>query len=173
MARPRGAFHRAPARRQTSWGLGTGGTAATTVSASAVGFLGSTYQITEVTMTLVRTRGIVSFNLKNADAVGDGFFGAVGIGLATDAAVTAGIASVPTPITEAHWDGWLWHQYMSVHVGMVADVSSAGTSMTVEIDSKAMRKLEAQMVVFCAFEVVEIGTGGLDMFHDSRVLLKD
>ena len=68
--------------------------------------------------TIVRTYGLLSLMLRSATAIGDGFTGAFGIGKATAAAFTAGIASLPTPLMEVDWDGWLVHQFFDVRTGI-------------------------------------------------------
>jgi hypothetical protein len=105
-------------------------------------------------------------------SAGDGYQGAMGIGLASSAAFTAGIGSLPTPITEAAWDGWLWHRFFSVHGG-VADGSTNAGSYQIEVDSKAMRKVSDEMTIFMAGEFTEIGTALMSVFFDSRMLLKE
>jgi len=157
--------------RQTSWELGTGGTALTQLSASGASFLGSAIAPVVDGLTLVRTRGILQVQIESGTAVGDGAFGAFGIGRATSAAVAAGIGSVPTPITEQAWDGWLYHSFFAVHRGITGD-SSVSNTQSYQIDSKAMRKLPVDESIFAVIEIVEIGGVILDVWHDSRMLFK-
>ena len=158
------------ARRLTNWGAGPGGTGAANISTSSAVILGA--GITFINAgTIVRIRGEWECFLSSVTSAGDGFRGALGIGLASSAAFTAGIASLPTPITESNWDGWMWHQFFGVHRG-VADIS-AGSYLRGAIDSKAMRKVSDDFTIFAAVEVVEIGTAALDLFLDSRMLLKE
>ena len=109
MSHSRGFPRRSSPRRRTEWSEGVGGNAVTMISIGGNTLLGSFLVTTFGEETLVRVRGLLHCVLTAATAVGDGYFGAVGIGLATTAAVAAGAASVPTPITELGWDGWLYH----------------------------------------------------------------
>ena len=125
-------------------------------------------------LTLVRTRGRFDFSLSSYTSAGDGYQGAVAIGLASLPAFTAGIGSLPTPISEMGWDGWLWHSIVGIHSALAAGATAVGqiASISLEVDSKAMRKLTDQMVIFAAIEVVELGTASLNVFFDSRMLFK-
>jgi len=111
---------------------------------------------------------------------GDGFVGAVGIGIASLAAVTAGIASVPTPITEEGADNWLWHRYFRISSPFATGTTAVnGLAMNVipgalrvEIDSKSMRKFPQDLSIYAAIEVVEGGTATADAFLNTRFLAK-
>ncbi len=156
------------------WGVGPGGTAVTQLTGSGVSLLGSALSPQGSEITVMRTRGIFDAFLEGVPAAdGGGYFGAVGIGKATLSAFTAGIGSLPTPITEADWDGWLWHSFFSLHVGDVTFAGTPGAQVTMEVDSKAMRKFDIQEVLYAAVEVVETGSAVLNMRFDSRMLLQD
>ena len=173
MARPRGFSPRRGTRRATDWGFGTGGVAVTSISASGKAFVGAGYGLTtQNPVTLIRTRGEVEMFLKTGGTVGDGFRGAFGIAKASSVAFAAGIASLPGPISEINWDGWLYHRFFGVHIQDTTDFNGPATSLRFEIDSKAMRKLEVEDTVYAMLEVTEIGVATMDVFHDSRVLLK-
>jgi len=156
------------------WDSGPGGSALTTLTASGSALLGSGVSAVSSELTVIRTRGrFHSFMLGAGVSDGDGYFGAIGIGKCTLAAFTAGIASVPTPITEIGWDGWLWHSIFGVHN---PDLTFGGSPATVHdeaIDSKAMRKFDTLEVLYAAVEVVEIGTATLNIFFDTRMLVQD
>jgi len=176
VGRSRGSYRGRPRSSGLSreWGLGPGGTAVTLLSASGSSLLGSAITPAGGEITVMRTRGIFEASIvSQPDADGSGFFGAVGIGLATAAAHTAGIASLPTPITEAGWDGWLWHYFFSVHVNDITFAPNVDATQRVEIDSKGMRKLDAFGAIYAAVEVVEIGAASVNVFLDSRILLQD
>jgi len=169
----RGSFPVRTVRRQTGWGLGPGGTSVLTLSGTGSSFLGSVVVLAlEEKATLVRTRGELDVYLRTSDGVASGLQGAIGVAKATTAAVAAGIASVPTPITEADWDGWLFWHPISVHT-MDGD-TGAGPPMSqrLEVDSKAMRKWTQEETMYAAIEVVEIGAVTADVFFDSRMLVK-
>ena len=116
-------------------------------------------------MTLVRTRGDLSLFLSIATDVG-GYHGAFGIAVASAPAVVAGILSVPTPITEEDWDGWLYHRYFSCFAGgaiaaataaqQADQVNATSAALHFEVDSKAMRKLSVDESVYAAIEVIQV-----------------
>ena len=125
----------------------------------------------------MRIRGeFLAFLSLATDAL-DGFSGAVGIGIATVTAITAGVASVPTPITEAESDNWLWHRFFALKAGgpFITTADPGGnlsTQLRIEIDSKAMRKNPLELALYAAVEVVEVGTATVSFHLDSRVLDK-
>ena len=104
-------------RRLTSWEFGPGGTSETAFTTSSSAFLGSAVSLVAGVgkVTVVRTRGSFLAYLNTASALNDGYSGAIGIGIASLAAISAGIASVPTPLTEMDSDNWLFHQHFHVH----------------------------------------------------------
>ena len=172
MPRRSGFTRTSGARRLTNWGLGPGGTAAAALASSSAQILGGSIQFADAG-TVVRIRGQFDAFLNSSTSAGDGFQGAVGIGIATLAAFTAGIGSLPTPITEAAWDGWMWHQFFGIHEGGPDEGQSNTGEYHVAIDSKAMRKVSDEIVIYAAIEVVEIGTGVMQAHFDSRMLLKE
>ena len=159
-------------RRRSGWSLGPGDEARSALSVSGVQFIGGGVVPTSDGITLVRIRGLFDYYLTLATSPDDGFFGAVGIGLVEAAAFAAGIASVPTPITEISSENWLWHSFFSMHGPVVSSTESNSPAMAgrVEIDSKAMRKVNSAQVVYAAMEIVEIGTATGSIFFDTRML---
>ena len=165
---PRGG--RGRSRRLTEWGVGPGGTSVTTLTASGSSILGSGLITTEAA-TIIRIRGFFSGTLQTAGAIGEGFFGAVGIAKVQTQAFQAGIASLPTPISEADSDAWMWHSFFDIRSGVIGASDGSGV-VRMEVDSKSMRKFEGvEETMFAAVEVVEIGSVDVDFFFDSRVLL--
>jgi len=131
--------------------------------------------------TLVRTRGQLLLFLQQAAAAGDGFTGAFGIGMVTDEAFTAGVASMPGPLNSDEWDGWLFHSYFALFASSIISdtVSSAddfpnvqSAAFRLEVDSKAMRKTKSFNVMFAAVEVQEVGTADIRWAFNSRQLFK-
>jgi len=115
--------------------------------------------------------------LTLATAANDGFEGAFGIGIATAAATAAGGGSVPTPITEDASDNWMFHRYFSVKAGFpfATGADPAGNRFAFvdfEIDSKAMRKSPLETSLYAALELAEVGTAGVLVHFDSRLLVK-
>ncbi len=126
--------------------------------------------------TIVRTRGSGVLWLQTATAIGDGFEVGIGLCLVTDQAVAAGSASIPRPITNRDWDGWLWHtvEYVNAVTATIADGANAvGALVRYEIDSKAMRKWDqgAESIVG-VLEATEFGTATMRHRANTRMLLK-
>jgi len=159
------------ARRKSSWEPGPGGTGLTQFSTSSAFFVGSFVIPLTAGLTIVRIRGLLSFYLTTITSVGNGFQGAFGIGIASAAAVNAGIASVPTPITELDNENWLYWTVLSAH-GSVPLSTSLGeeTKQSIVVDTKAMRKFDDGLAIYAAAEVVELGTAVGELFFDSRAL---
>ena len=160
-------------RRLTSWEEGPGGVAATAFSSTGSLFLGSAVAPLTAGLTIVRIRGRFTIFLGLVTAAGDGFQGAMGIGIATTAAVTAGIGSIPTPISEQGDETWLYWTPISVHGAVVSSTALGEESkMDIVVDTKAMRKFDQGMSIYAALEMTEIGTSSGSAFFDSRALLK-
>ncbi len=127
-------------------------------------------------LTLIRTRGLVSLYLETVSAINSGMSGAIGMAVVTTAAVAAGVASVPSPITEDSWDGWFWHQFFDVRAitATIADGANAGSVFArFVVDSKAMRKVAEDESLIYVIEVgAESGAATLRWFADSRLLVK-
>jgi len=175
---------RSPSRRKVGWGTGPkSGTSGAPIqgisgSGSNIGTIGATPSSDGIT--LVRLRGMTHLFLATSGGVGQGFHGAIGVGIATDPAVAIGVSAVPTPITEEVWDGWLWHTYFSLTAAGAITAAGAALSWSGEgesavrivVDSKAMRKIAVTETIYCVIEVVEIGAATLDWSFNSRTLSK-
>ena len=175
MAHLRGSrFPRRSVRRETGWEIGP-----SDVDGSASSSLAKVWSSFVIPvspgLTVVRIRGGIKFQLATADAIGSGFFGAVGIGIVEEAAITAGVASVPTPLTEEASENWLWFSYFDIRAitATIADgVNAASASMWLPIDTKAMRKLPAGKALYGAWEVVESTNASMEVQAQCRVLVK-
>jgi len=174
----RGSPHRSQGR-QTAWGDGPGDTSRAVVASTTPQFLGQFITPVVEGLTVIRIRGELQIQLTLATTARDGMAGAVGIGIATAAAVNAGIASVPTPITEQDSENWLWWQAFSVMsagigTGAAQNLSGTGSShFRATIDTKAMRRFDSEKAIYAAIEVgVETGTASMDVRLDSRALVK-
>jgi len=175
VARARGHQFQRTARRLTAWGLGPEEVDGAH-SSSAASLWSSTVTLSASdNATIVRIRGLIKVTQLTATAAGDGFFGAVGIGIATSAAIAIGVTAVPTPLTEEDWEGWMWHSYFDVRAttATIADgVNAAGVVANLVIDTKAMRKFSSEMTLYGATEVVESGTALLELQGSTRALFK-
>jgi len=165
-------------RRKTGWGLGPGQSAVTTITATGSTILGAGSVSTADGQTVVRLRGELLLWLSLAAAAVDGFSGAFGIGIVQNPAFTAGIASVPTPVTEAADENWLYHRFFACKTAelFATGAEPAGRMLPaflrLEVDSKAMRKFDAGVTLYAAVEVTEVGTATMQVHFDSRVLVK-
>ena len=161
-------------RHRPSWSLGPSGTVARTMSGSSLFLTGAQATIDEVT--IVRTRGILVLQLIVADAALAGYTGAVGICNVTENAFNAGIASIPTPVTDIAWDGWLWYQLFALNAitATIADGVNAGAMFKqFTVDSKAMRKTNVTDVIVGVIEVTEATNATLHARLDTRMLSKN
>jgi len=161
-------------RRRTSWELGPGSCTEANITGVGSFFLGDAISPTLDGLTLARIRGRLSFLLTSVSAAGSGFCGAFGIGIATAAAVTAGAASLPTPITEQAWDGWLFWmpiQLLGVTATIADGVNAAAVYQEMVVDTKAMRKMNIEDAVYAIVELeVEEDTAVMEARFDSRGL---
>jgi len=170
VARSRSGFARGP-RRKVSWEVGPGGGAATAVNGVTSAFIGSLSNTQIEGTTLARLRGRLKATLTTSSAAGDGLIGAFGIGIALQPATAAGIASVPTPITEPEWDGWLFWTPIQLVQGD-ADFAAGSAFADYEVDTKSMRKLTDQSSIYSCVEIeTEEGTATSEFWFDSRVLV--
>jgi len=179
-------FGRQGQRRKTSWEIGpqTGVDGASISLTSSASVLANGGAISSLDgLTLVRLRGSLNIFLTIAGAAGDGFHGAFGVGVVNENAFTAGIASVLTPITDESWDGWIYHRYFGIFAGgalaistaadQQAQVNSNSACLHIEVDSKAMRKLDAKQTVYASLEIIELGAASvMEWSFNSRILVK-
>ena len=181
MARQRGFPRRFQgSRRKSAWGLGPQEPAQQITATGSILWANGVVLVASDAATIVRIRGHALLYLDAATAGGDGFVGALGIGVVTSAAFVAGVASVPTPITESDWEGWMWHQFFQLRAGGTIDASVAGdvdqvnstsAAMQIDIDTKAMRKINSDETLMGVIEVTEIGTAQMQFVADTRDLL--
>jgi hypothetical protein len=99
---------------------------------------------------------VLTLTLSSVAAALDGFTGAFGIGVINKTAFAAGVASVPTPIVEQAWDGWIfWHAFALLAPSGTLD---GNNRMEIPVDTKAMRKLDDESTIYGVLEVQEVGT---------------
>ena len=100
--------------------------------------------------TIIRIRGCWAFDPGAATSL----VMSIGIALVTDVAFAAGIASVPKPLDDEGWDGWMWR--MCRYAGTrYSNEQSWG-----EIDSKSMRKWDDSETLVVVAQNVSINVGG-------------
>ncbi len=160
-------------RRTTSWDEGPGSNTLVTYSVSTTTILGAALAVLIGGDTLIRTRGLLTVELQSITSAGDGFGGAVGLGLASTDAVVAGVGSLPNPVDDLDWEGWIWHQFVNVFsAATIEDNWSPGDAQQIQIDSKAMRKADDNLSFFFSGQFTEVGTAEMDVRVDSRMLFK-
>ena len=176
MALQRGFRSRAPqrSRRKTAWGDGPSSTATPITSTGVQGWGTGVSLANTMLATIVRMRGLFSFYITGGNAAVSGFTGAVGIGVTSLDAFTAGV--LPDPAGDAEWPGWLWHRFFNARLvtPTIADgVNAVSVLDRIVIDSKAMRKIGESEVVFGNVEITdESGVATATFYADTRMLLK-
>ena len=172
----RGFSHRSRQRRLTEWGDGPGGTVVTQFTGSAITIIGAGVVALVGGLTIVRIRGLFRMMLQGTvGATGDGFQGALGMCVVSEDAFAVGATAIPDPVTDLSWDGWMYHQILSVHsptAGASGLEGAQSTEQSFNIDGKAMRKFDESDVLVAIVQLVEAGTVVADVWMDSRVLVK-
>ena len=173
MTTPRRGFQ-PRSRRTVDWGIGP-----STIGASTSVFgnlLWATGTSPTQNLTVVRTRGLVTVTLTAAASAGDGFKGAHGIFMMTDASFAIGVTAAMSPLTESNSDMWLWHSFFdvwSVTATLSDGVNAVGAVHRIVIDSKAMRKdFDPTRVMVGVTEFVESGTATAEVTAETRQLFK-
>ncbi len=70
-------------------------------------------------------------------------FIAVGMASVSDQAVSIGVSAVPTPVTDLASDAWYVHQWVTANFVFLTGIGfTSPSSRVIDIDSKAMRKVE-------------------------------
>ncbi len=155
-------------KRQTEWiSLAFSNIASSAVGSTLYG-IGFTPVVSG--LTLIRLRGeLIVSSLLNAAT--DAMQMATGVMLVSEEAFAAGVASIPSPITDID-DDWLWHQWHSVQSGTLG-APGQGTEYRFPIDNKAMRRFPGGKVLVAVTEVIlEDGTVVVDTILNMRGLIK-
>ncbi len=120
--------------------------------------------------TIVRARFKYMVRSDQAAAI-ETQVGAIGIAVVSDESIAAGVGSIPTPITEIGSDLWLLHE---IFMSMESNLTDRSLNGSVgEIDSKAMRKVEAgQDIAIVAEMSTASSTGGMVVSLGGRMLFK-
>ena len=156
-------------RRQTTW-IGPPDQNFVAVGSGASVIIASFNPSTSFILgsTVVRSRGAFTYRPDSSAADVD-IVGAFGMGIVSEQALAAGAASVPGAFDEADWDGWFVWRSFAMSFESVTQASTLIWSETLEIDSKAMRKVHDNEAVV---QVVESNIGAIDVFTGVRMLLK-
>ena len=161
-------------KRQTLW-VG----ASIPLQQLAGGSAGFTTIISEATLgnlgrpTVVRIRGALHAQMdRSAEVAEDKAVVTTGIAMIESQAVAAGIASLPTPASQADFS-WMWIgvQTLATPTTLTEDEGSMRFQRLV-IDSKAMRKANPSMALVLVTEITSItGMPDVECFGFIRLLL--
>ena len=171
MAHGRGGFARGRSSivAHKEWSSGDDTASAIDIAEQTVTLGGVGLAPTEA-VTLLRTRGSLGIQL-DAGAVDERALIVFGITIVNVTAFTAGVAAVPSPVSEpdANWI-WMGDVWLSSHAE--AAISDTFLGQRLVIDSKAMRKIKPDEVQIIVGEVAESvdQTGTFDWQYHMRVL---
>ncbi len=183
---PRRAFSRGldPAirgRRQktkTFWDLGPGGDDIATLDSVAIAttttvILGAGVTPVGQPLTVIRLHGFLELVMTQGTSAADGMNWAFGVGVVTADAFAAGVASVPNPFDDIAWNGWMVHKMGGLHTPIAGVATNRPDSnQSIEIDSKSMRKLNLNEVMFASMQTGEQGAATMQTRFASRILLQ-
>jgi len=162
-------------RRQTSWNAGPA-QSGTSITAAGTLLWATGSQAAEDGLTVVRLRGELTMFVEVATSPFDGFLSiGHGICIVSENAFNAGTASVPAPLDDIGWDGWIWyHLTEQLREASTTETGRSGLSMVrIPIDSKAMRKNKRTDVLVGVSQFgTEVGTSTLTFSSRTRVLDK-
>ena len=161
-------------RRTVVWNQGPGSATVTAFSSNVTTVLGLG-QTSLGGVTVVRLRGSLQAFLRSGDAGGVGFHCALGVGIVTQDAFSVGVTAMPNPQDDTDWK-WLYHRIFDLHTLDATIANSYGpaglAAIQFEVDSKAMRKMVPNQTIFASLQVVEAAAATMDVYFDSRMLLK-
>ena len=101
--------------------------------------------------TLLRMRGLLTVETGSPVAANERVL--LGCGIAVVSATAAAAGAVPLPVTDGAYP-WLWHGWLKVST-LAAAAEPNFRMSSIEVDSKAMRKMKEEEVIICVFEVGE------------------
>ncbi len=121
--------------------------------------------------TIVRTRGTLWVSVDQIAATEEPF-GAIGFSVVKNAAAVAGVASVPTPITEESDDSFFLWQAFCASIRLSSAVGITFPSFErYDLDSKAQRKIQQGDTIVATLENAN-ATAGLIYILKFRMLIK-
>ncbi len=163
-------FVRSGNKRTSIWiGAGITGVAVSASSATLIATLNAG-ALALRPFTVIRSRLLCHFN---SDQTGAAEFtqAALGFQVVTQAAGAAGVASVPTPITEPDGDYFVYQPLFQKFIFISGvGVQQTGREQTFEVDSKAMRKVDIDDDIAVT---IELGSAtGAEISVEGRMLVK-
>ena len=126
-------------------------------------------------LTIIRIRGELNMALDTTGAVLEGFpLLAAGLAIVSENAAGVGVTAIPSPYTDKHWDGWMWHWSGSMYTVTTAPTDAEGCAVArIVIDNKSMRKFKASDTLVGVIEAgSEVGTAQLQAVLNTRLLVK-
>ena len=120
--------------------------------------------------TIVRTRGIILFESDQTGATED-YGGVMSFQVVTAAAAAAGVASIPTPLTEPNADYFVYEPFYSKVWIQNTGANAGGSTVSKQFDSKAMRKFTQDDQAVIVFEMMGL-PGGANVGVLGRMLVK-
>ena len=120
------------------------------------------------TLTVIRNRGVISIQPQAVTADLD-IVGAFGMGIVSVEAFNAGVASMPEPFSDAQWSGWMVWQAFAFRFELLDTTGANFVPWTMELDSKAMRKMGPHEVLIA---IAESQVGAYSIAAPMRTLVK-
>jgi len=171
----RRSFVRAPARRKTTWEGAVINLTSTTGADVAQALVTETTFENHPNPTIVRMRGHLLLSVVSGAAAPSDAIIFMGIKLTTASAFAAGVASLEAPFPDIGSD-WIWWDVRSMRtrVAVVAtDSGSTSLDTRVNLDSKAMRKVEPnKLLMLMVTNLVVTSTMSVEVRGGVRILLK-
>ncbi len=158
-------------RRETLWGDIAPGTVALGAASTAA--------ITNVTgasilalrpFTVVRVRAQLLIRSDQQGAI-EFYQAAWGICVVSDQAAAIGVTAIPTPFTDLGSDLWFTHAMATGLAGISSGTSTGELGHMVDVDSRAMRKVEEGAQLTFVAET-SAGSNGVSLTSTGRILLK-
>ena len=127
-------------------------------------------------LTVVRVRGQYTLSLRVVTTIFDGFARwGMGICIVAENAFDAGVGSVPSPLSDIAWNGWMYHNLGGALTGFSTTETGRGPmeAVRVDIDTKAMRKTRSSDIVVGVLELgTEVGAATVGFAAETRMLVK-
>jgi len=139
---------------------------------TATTFAGASLAFTDPA-TILRCRGYVSGQMDETKQAGDQIRLIFGLGIASTDAVAAGGGSMPDPGGEPNYP-WLWWGSLELESTVAASEEAFGsTMMKVEVDTKAMRKIEPGQSLFWVLQTAGLAGAPVTIvkMYQTRVLI--
>jgi len=151
----RGSFQ-APKRQIANDGFSTTSSGTVTFGANTLGSVQMAgLQVLQSALTLVRTRGSLIVSIDNSGTTKNILNGAYGLIVVSNEAFAAGLASLPSPMTEIEND-WVVYVPFALRSESVATViTDLGAHRHIDFDSRGMRKLKLGDTLAAIVEIAQ------------------